>query len=398
MVSKLGRSYSLPRPTLRWGMVAIAIGVALAGGLAIVTSRISKLDSPSVDVVAIPKITTVTALGRLEPFGETIRLSASGSADGNRIAQLLVQEGEQVEAGQTIAILDNHQRLQAALSEALAKVAIAEANLAVVQAGAKAGEIEAQRAAIARYEAELLNNTLAQQATVARLEAELRTAEADEGRFRQLYEEGAISASEWDSQRLRAEEARRQLEEGEATLARIQSSQQQQLKEAIATLDRIAEVRPVDVTVASAEVQAARAAVEYAEAELELASIRAPQAGQVLKIHTRPGEVISSNGVVEMGQTQQMVAVAEIYESDIRKVQVGQPATVTSSALPGVQLSGQVQHIDLQVQRQTVINEDPAANIDAKTVEVKVLLDEPSSAEVAGLTNLRVTVTVETES
>ena len=395
MVAKTGISFPRRKLNSRWVAVAIAAGVAISG-VALVSSRTRQPVYDSVPV-ALPDIKTVTALGWLEPQGEVVRLSAPSSADGNRIAELWVREGDRVEAGQTIAILDNHARLQAALAETQAQVEIAEANLAVVQAGAKTGEIDAQRATVARYEAELLNNTAAQEATVARLEAELRTAEADENRYRQLYEEGAISSSEWDSRRLASEEARRQVEEGKANLARIRSAQQQQLNEAIATLDRIAEIRPVDVNVAASEVRAARAAVVRARAELDLASVKAPQSGQIINIYSRPGEVISSDGIADIGRTSQMVAVAEVYESDIRKIQLGQPVQVVSSALPGIELTGEVEQIDLEVRRQSVINEDPSANIDAKTVEVRVLLDEASSQQVSGLTNLRVIVTVDTQ-
>ncbi|MEM9537512.1 MAG: efflux RND transporter periplasmic adaptor subunit [Cyanobacteria bacterium P01_E01_bin.45] len=394
MVAQTGVERSVPRPGRRWIAVLVAAGVVV-GGAVVVGSRVRQPVVNS-EPVTLPEITTVTALGWLEPQGEMVRLSAPSSTNGNRIAELLVREGDRVEVGQTIAILDNYIQREAALVEAQAQVEIAAANLAVVRAGAKTGEIDAQRAAVARYEAELRNDTAAQQATVARLEAELQTAEADENRYRQLYEEGAISASEWDSQRLATEEARRQVEEGQANLARIQSGQQQQLNEAIATLDRIAEIRPVDVNVAAAEVQAAQAAVVRAQAELDLAAVTAPQAGQIINIYARPGEVIS-DGIADIGRTSQMVAVAEVYESDIRKIQLGQSVQVTSSALPGVELAGEVEQIDLEVRRQSVINEDPSANINAKTVEVRVRLDEASSQQVSGLSNLRVIVTVDTQ-
>ena len=184
MVAKTGIDSSWPGLNRRWIAVLVAAGVA-AGGVAIVGSRVRQPATESVPVV-LHEITTVTALGWLEPQGEVVRLSAPSSTNGNRIAELLVHEGDRVEVGQNIAILDNYVQLEAALAEAQAQVEIAKANLAVVRAGAKTGEIEAQRAAVARYEAELRNNTAAQEATVARLEAELSTAEADENRYRQL--------------------------------------------------------------------------------------------------------------------------------------------------------------------------------------------------------------------
>ena len=88
-----------------------------------------------------------------------------------------------------------------------------------------------------------------------------------------------------------------------------------------------------------------------------------------------------------------MLAVAEIYESDVDKVRLGQTAKITSDALTG-ELQGTVEHIGLQVQRQNIVNTDPSANIDSRIVEVKVRLDEASSQKVAGLTNLQVKVAI----
>ena len=165
------------------------------------------------------------------------------------------------------------------------------------------------------------------------------------------------------------------------------------LNEAKATLKKIAEVRPVDIKVAEAEVREAQAALATAQAELDFAYVKAPRAGRVLDILTRPGEIVSSDGIARIGQTSQMYAVAEIYEGDIDKVQVGQQVKITSNAISG-ELQGTVEQIGLEVQRQEVINTDPAANIDAKVVEVKVLLTEESSKKVEGLTNLLVKVMI----
>ena len=341
----------------------------------------------------VPQIQTVTALGRLEPSGEVWQVSASSSAGSDRVAELLVQEGESVFQGQVIAILDSHDRAAADLKQSQEQVRVAKANLARVKAGAKTGEIEAQQAAIARIEAERSNNIAAQQATIAKLEAELRNAQVEYQRHQQLYDRGAISASERDSKELAGETAQQQLEEAQANLTRIRSAQQQQIKEAKATLDRIAEVRPVDIELATAEVREAQAAVAIAKAELELTYIKAPQTGRILDILTRPGEIVSSDGIARIGKTNQMYAVAEVYESDIGKVKIGQPVNVTSNALLE-ELHGTVEGIGLEIQRQEVINIDPTANIDAKVVEVRVRLDEESSQKVAGLTNLLVNVKI----
>ena len=185
------------------------------------------------------------------------------------------------------------------------------------------------------------------------------------------------------------------MNEAQVNLSRIQRSRQQQVSEAQATLDQIAEVRPVDVAVARSQVLAAQASVARAQAELDLATVRSPQTGQVLNIHTRPGELVGSKGIISLGQTQRMVAVAEVYELDISRIRVGQSATVISknNAFPEV-LRGQVIEVGLEISKQDVLNTDPAAQFDARVVEVNVLLDETSSRRVAGLTNLSVQVSI----
>ncbi len=375
---------------------ALIIGLALlmAGTTVYALRQFSASQPPPVPEMVIPKVKTVTALGRLEPSGEIIQISVSSSSEGNRIEELLVKEGEEVKKGQVIAILDSRDRLEAALRQAEARVTVAQANLAKVKAGAKTGEIEAQKAAIARIKAERDNNIAAQTAMVSRIEAELRNAQLEYQRYQKLYDEGAISASQRDNKELILATAKEQLAEAKANLTRIRIAQQQQIAEAKATLNKIAEIRPVDVEVAAAEVREAQAAVATAQAERDRAYIKSPQAGTVIKILTRPGEVVSSNeGIVRIGQVNQMYAVAEVYESDIRKVKLGQKATITSSAIAG-ELTGTVERIGLEVKRQEVVNTDPTANIDAKVVEVKVKLDQESSQKVTGLTNLLVNVRI----
>ncbi|MDX2097628.1 MAG: ABC exporter membrane fusion protein [Leptolyngbyaceae cyanobacterium bins.59] len=353
-------------------------------------------------IVTAPQIRTVTALGRLEPAGEVVQLSAPTSTDGNRLEQLLVKEGDRVRPGQVIAVLDARDRLQAALAQAQEQVRIAEANLDRVQAGAKRGEVAAQQATIARITAERTGDLSAQSATVARLQAELENAQAEDQRYADLYREGAISVSMRDSKRLALQTAQERLTEARATLDRTRLSRQEQLTEAQATLDRISEVRPVDVAAAEAEVGYARAAVRQAQANLDRAYIKVPSSDavgmprdfQVLKIHTRPGELVSQQGIADLGQTGQMVAVAEVYESEVGQVRSGQRVTMTSDSLP-TPLRGTVERIGLQVQRQNVVNTDPSANVDARIVEVRVKLDQASSQIASRYTNLQVKVVIE---
>ncbi len=422
--------------------------------------------------IAKPEVArAVTALGRLEPFGEVTKVSAPSTQGGKgTLAQLLVKEGDKVTRGQIIAILDNRQRLEAALARAQEDVKVSQTNLAKVRAGAKQGEVNAQKAEIARLESQLkgdgatyiatkarlaaqlkwepaaqagkiqaLNAQLAgekptQTATVRRLKSQLQNAEVDYKRFEQLYADRAIEATKVDAKRLEVETIRQQLLEAQskynqtvamlnqqiienqATQNKITTTTAQQIAEAKAnydktlatttqqiaaakaTLSKISEVRSVDVQGAQAELARAQATARQAQAELAEAYVRAPKVGEILKIHSRAGESPSDKGIVEMGQTSQMVAVAEVYESDVRKLRVGQSATIKSESGAFTQnLKGTISYIGLQIGKQDVLNTDPAADSDSRVVEVKIAIDPNDSTSVKGLTNSKVSIKINTD-
>ncbi|NJK40827.1 MAG: ABC exporter membrane fusion protein [Acaryochloridaceae cyanobacterium SU_2_1] len=381
-------------PSRRRMIVAIATVLTLSG----TSLWVLRQYGPSGSTTSVPPapvvIQTVTALGRLEPQGEIVKLSAPSSVEGSRIAKLLVKEGETVAAGQVIAILDSRDRLQADLLIAQEQVRVAEAELSRIQAGAKQGEITAQRAEISRLDAQRQGEMTTQAATIARHRAAVENAQIEFNRYQSLYQQGAISASERDQKQLVLQTATRSLQEAQAVAHRLQAVQPPELDAAQARLDQIAEVRPVDLQVAQANINQARAGVKQAQAKLDQAYVKSPQAGVILDIHTHPGEVMSTEGLVELGQTQQMYAVAEVYQSDVHKIQVGQSVKVSSDSLPQA-LRGSVDRISGKVRQQTIINTDPSENIDARVVEVYVKLDGSSSKQAAQFTNLQVNVVVQ---
>ena len=341
---------------------------------------------------AAPKAKTVTALGYLEPQGKVIKLAAPSSSSGgnSRIEKLLVKQGDTVKAGQVVAILDSRDRLEASLAEAEEQVKVALSNLEVVKSGAKRGEINSQQAAIARIAAQREGDIQAQQATIARLQMEVQNAQTESQRYEMLYTEGATNASLRDSKRLALAVAQRNLQEAQAVINRIQTTRSPELNEAKSTLDRISEVRTVDIFASQAQVDRAIASVQQAKAQLDLAYVRTPQAGVVLEVNTLAGELVSSNGIVEIGQTNQMLAVLEVFEGDIVKVEKGKMVKLFGDSLPKA-LTGEVIEIGKRVQRQNVVNSDTSANIDARIVEVRVKLDPDSARQVRSLTNLQVT-------
>ncbi len=394
--SKLGYR-TFPKSMLRPSVAIGIIASLLVGGISfyIVKRWENYVNSEAqMPVTKLPQLKTVTALGRIEPQGKVIKLSAAVSTEGSQVEKLLVKEGDRVKAGQMIAILNSRDRLQAALKEAQEQVKVAQANLNRTQAGAKHGEIAAQKAAIATLEAQRQGDINAQAATIERFQAGVRNAQAEDERYQQLNQQGAISASQRDSKRLNLETVQKSLQEAQALLNRTQSTSQQQIKEATAKLDQIAEVRGVDVEVAQAEVNRAVAAMNLAKVNLKQAEVRSPQNGQVFEIHTHPGELVSNDGIADIGQTSQMYVIAEVYESDIGKVHSGQQVRIFGDYLP-IELQGIVDRKGLQVRRQNVINTDPVSNIDNRVVEVHIRLDEASSRKAATLTNMQVKAVIE---
>jgi len=136
----------------------------------------------------------------------------------------------------------------------------------------------------------------------------------------------------------------------------------------------------------------ARATLAKAQAELELSRVRAPLDGQVLEIHAREGERVGPEGILDLGDTSAMFVVAEVYETEIGGIQIGQRARIQSPALPRT-LRGKVERIGLKIGKKDVLGTDPVADTDARVVEVEIRLDDPTPA--ARLTNLRVDVVFE---
>ncbi|MGG6270800.1 ABC exporter membrane fusion protein [Leptolyngbya sp. AN03gr2] len=390
MAQKPLQVFSNLRSTIAIGLTS----VALMGGGVLYFTRFQRSQPPA--ETPRSSITTINALGRIEPDGEVIRVSAPAmSGTGSRIKELFVSEGDRVQAGQVIAILDSRDRLAASLREAETQVSIAQARLAQVRSGARQGEISARQAAVNRAEAELKGAVQTQQATIKRLNAALQNAEVEYRRHVALYQQGAISASLLDSRRLAQQTAQQQLNEAKATFEQTQRTLAASTEEAKATVTQVAEIRPTDIVAAQAEVNGAIATLQRVRTELDLAYIRAPKAGRILRVHARTGETVGTNGIAEFGQTEQMYITAEVYESDIRKIKAGQSATITSpgNTFEG-QLNGIVDRIGVQVAKRDVLDTDPTAATDARVIEVKIRLDPTASQGVSGLTNAQVNVAI----
>jgi len=348
---------------------------------------------------------TVVADGTVVP----VQYVAASMASGGLVAEVLVHEGDRVEAGQPILRLRSEQQ-QAALAEAVAAVASAEAQLADLKAGprdeqiaAVQANVDAARAGLARLEegardadiAAARSAVEAAEATLKRLyagpdentriaaEAELSNAEAVLQAAQAAYDlvagqpdvammpqsvqlEQATNAYQAAKARYdalfaepdvdRVAQARAQVKQAQATLARMLepataaelAEAQAQVQQAQAQLDLLlVGARDYQVAAAAAAVDQAQAARMQAEAALADTELRAPISGTVAALHVKLGEqVLPGVPIADLGDLSAwQVETTDLTELDIARVQIGQAVRVTFDALPGVELSGVVTRI-----------------------------------------------------
>ncbi|WP_242046563.1 ABC exporter membrane fusion protein [Cylindrospermum sp. FACHB-282] len=330
----------------------------------------------------------IAALGRVEPQGEVIIV---GGPIGERVGKMLVHEGQEVKQNSILTYLESYPERFAEKEVAASQVNEARIRLKTETKLGKAG-IEEARSRLEQVKLPQYLEIGAQQANVKRLELELKTAKTTLARFQNLKNEGAISQQTLDERLLSF------------------NSKQEEVNSAKATLSRLIQERQANLLNVQTQIQSAQANLErsqsqvllksslqqfnLAQARLERTITRAPKSGQILKIIARGGESITQDGILQIGDTQQMYIVAEVYETDIAELRVGQRAHITSSIFPQ-KLQGIVDKIGLQIGKKDILATDPAAQVDSRVVEVKIRLDQEDSKLVAGLTNLRVTVKID---
>jgi len=127
------------------------------------------------------------------------------------------------------------------------------------------------------------------------------------------------------------------------------------------------------------------------EADLNDSELRSPIDGTVLELSARVGERPGNNGVIDVGASQSMEALIEVYESDINRIKVGEPVTLISEngGFEG-DLRGTVERISPQVRQREVLSTDPTGDADARVIEVLVKLDAGSTQRVSKLSGLKV--------
>ena len=301
---------------------------------------------------------------------------------------LVVGRGDRVESGQVLGYLSGYagqiaerEMYRAQLGEATTKLA---AQTALDQVHIEAAELKQKQV----LEIEPLR-IAAQQATVASLEATLANDKEILKAQLDLSDKGATTIRERDNQQTQVIKTQAELNSARSRLDELKRQfeidkldGETGVKVARASLDR----DKADQPIASLTRQ-----IELADARARNLTLRAPGKGRILNILVKPGEEVGTGPILSMGDTSSMRVVAEVYETDISRVSLGQRAIVSSRALQHP-VGGKVVRLGNMIFKNDVLNVDPAARADARVVEVWIELDDGKATE--NLTNLTADVVI----
>jgi HlyD family secretion protein len=363
----------------------------------------SETDAGSAQIPAVQQ-SRVLVDGRVVPAQRAeLSLAASGI-----LAEILVAEGDQVEAGQPLLRLQAAQQ-QAAVAQAQAQLDRAQARLAELRAGAQTqeiasanavleqaqarldrvqdgalpAEIAAARAALAEAQAALQGvldgasgqQVIAAQAELANAEAVQRQAQAAYDRVAGLADIGArpestqleqatnavnasrarladlqrgASASDVAVARARVQRAQAQLDLLSAANPAAVAEAEAAVRQAQAQLALLKTgVRPEAIAVAEADVAAAQAGLAQAEATLANSELRAPFAGVIAALNANLGEqIVAGAPVISLADLSRwQIETEDLTEFDVVGVQPNDKVTLTFDALPDLVKDGVINRI-----------------------------------------------------
>ena len=365
-------------------VAACCLGVLMVAGFT------SCQEQPQVSTAAeqAPQPSGVVALGRLEPRDRVTEVSVAGD---ERLARVLVKQGQFVKAGDVLAYLESYDTRLAVRDRAAAQLRDAEAQLRgnTQQAGARINEADLR---LRQLDVVPARDVEVQEARVRAASADLDLAMTDLERVRALQESGLIPRQEFDRQVSLVARLRAAMESEQATLQRLKTLGETDRKIAEAQLGtRRAELESLRV---SAQLDSLKQALNVAQADLRASIIRAPSDGQIIEIIANPGEAVLGRVILRMGDVSQMYVLAEVYETDVARVHTGQRVEVSSPSL-SKPLTGSVELVGTSVFKRQVRSIDPQAEADARVVQVRVRIDD--SAEAARFVGLQVDVRIVTD-
>jgi HlyD family secretion protein len=330
----------------------------------------------------------VMALGRLEPAEGVISVGAMG---GDRLQSLSVAEGDVVKQGQPLAVLDSRPLRRLEVEALKSQYHEAQAHLAAEKTLSDA-RITTAQLGVKRARQHTLQID-AQKKQVALLKATLALEQKNEERLTGLSDD-IVSPQDRERQRLLVQKVATELAASEAMLRKM--TQEGDLAVEAAEADREAAVAGKKQVMASIPVESLARNLDLAQLQFDRTTLVAPRHGTVLRIYTRPGEFVTTKPILQMADLTHMVCVAEVYETDVQHIRLGQAAVIRSPSLPSadgrVELSGKVARIGRMISPPELQSLDPLAGTARHVVEVRIELDQAGSLQAAALVNLQVDV------
>ncbi|MFC1575344.1 HlyD family efflux transporter periplasmic adaptor subunit [Gemmatimonadota bacterium] len=322
----------------------------------------------------------VVALARLQPGDGILDVSAPGD---DRVEEILVREGDWVTAGQVLARgrqyavrQAEYDLLQTRLQETERRMA---SETAFRQTVVEQAELDLEVAELLEYE------VAAREADVQNLAADSAAARDAAQRSQRLLQEGLTSQEAANATQREADRAAAALSEARARLTDTRGRTELDLRQATNRLEMSR--AEAELSANTIPLESLRKELALAQAQLEGALVRAPVDARVLRIVVAPGENSRGLPILQLGETDRMYAVAEVYQSDIQLLQEGQRVELTSTALQGP-LTGVVEDVGVVIQRNDIFGDAPNAPADARVFRVKIRLEDSELA--SRYTNLEV--------
>jgi HlyD family secretion protein len=297
--------------------------------------------------------------GRIEGDDAAVAAKTSG-----RIREITVREGDRLEAGQVIAVLDDEQirareqQATAAVRQAEARVRLARHQIAVLQEA-----LQQSHLAVDQARADAQGRVNEAEARVASAEAQLAQAEASHAQAR--WDREALSrlfqrelVAEQDARRAQHNEeaqaavvaaARRQVEAARGALTAARASLVNpaiRASQAAAVQGQILQAQ-ADIAAAEADAERARAQLDEAQANRRDLRVVSPFAGTVATRTAEPGEVVmAGTPIVTLVNLSEVYLRAFVPEGQIGRVRVGQPARVYLDSAPATPIEALVSRVD----------------------------------------------------
>ena len=313
----------------------------------------------------------------------TTDLQLIGTVDANevvvsakipgRIQTLTVDEGQDVKAGQLIAIIESDD-LDAARKAALATAA---------SQNFKLGEtVETERQTQGETSSATVNAQAmvkSAQASLAQAQANYDHQQADTSRTVALAQQGIMSQQAKDDAATSLQAAKSAVDTARENVAAAEASLRQARAHEMLT---VVAARTVDST--RGEVENARALVDQAKVQLGYAQVFAPVSGKVNVRAARQGEVVSAGAaIVTITDLTQTWIYAPLPETQADAVQLGDSLRVVMPS--GATLQGKV--INKSAEADFATQRDVSARKrDIKTIQLKLLIDNPGDRFVPGMT------------